>query len=61
MESINQIQSFADTYERIRAAIAREMIGQEQVVQELLLCLVAGGNVPMCWTCPFPAFSSRLT
>ena len=45
MESMNQIQSFADTYERIRAAIAREMIGQEQVVQELLLCLVAGGNV----------------
>ena len=25
MESMNQIQSFADTYERIRAAIAREI------------------------------------
>ena len=45
MESVSQIQSFADTYERIRSAIAREMVGQEQVVQELLLCLVAGGNV----------------
>ncbi len=45
MESRESIEGFAGLYERIRSAIAREMIGQEQVVENLLLCLIAGGNV----------------
>ncbi len=42
MESIT---NFADRYEKIRAEIAKEMIGQENVVEHLLLAVVAGGNV----------------
>ena len=38
-------ETFAERYERIRAEIAREMIGQREVVEHLLLAVIAGGNV----------------
>ncbi len=40
-----QIESFFDTVQAIRAEIAKEIIGQERVVEQLLTALVAGGNV----------------
>ena len=42
---MDSITNFADRYEKIRAEIAKEMIGQENVVEHLLLAVVAGGNV----------------
>ena len=42
---MENITNFADRYEKIRAEIAKEMIGQENVVEHLLLAVVAGGNV----------------
>ena len=41
-ESINR---FAERYGKIRGEIAKEMIGQEDVVEHLLLAVIAGGNV----------------
>ena len=44
---INQeeIRTFADRYESLRREISVEMIGQENVVEHLLLAVIAGGNV----------------
>ena len=38
-------ERFAEQYEKIRAEIAKEMIGQDEVVEHLLLAVIAGGNV----------------
>ena len=40
-----KIESFFETVKAIKAEIAREIIGQERVVDQLLTALVAGGNV----------------
>lgn len=40
-----QIESFFDTVQAIRAEIAKEIIGQERVVEQLLTALIAGGNM----------------
>lgn len=45
MQTKQEIQSFARQYETIRQEIAKEMIGQEKVVEHLLLAVIAGGNV----------------
>ena len=39
------ISTFAERYAKIRGEIAKEMIGQEDVVEHLLLAVTAGGNV----------------
>lgn len=40
-----QIEAFASRMESIQKEIAREIIGQKNVVEQLLTALVAGGNV----------------
>lgn len=42
---MDNITGFAERYEKIRSEIAKEMIGQENVVEHLLLAVIAGGNV----------------
>ena len=44
-ENMNAVERFAEQYEQIRAEIAKEMIGQAEVVEHLLLAVIAGGNV----------------
>jgi hypothetical protein len=39
------IRRFAGRYEEIREEIGKEMIGQAEVVEHLLLAVIAGGNV----------------
>ncbi len=45
MDIRTEMTSFADRFARIRGEIAKEMIGQEDVVEHLLLAVIAGGNV----------------
>ena len=45
MNTNQSIEAFAEKYAKIRAEIAKEMIGQEDVVEHLLLAVIAGGNV----------------
>lgn len=45
MISQEQIESFAAQVAAIRTEIGKEIIGQQQVVEQLLIALVAGGNV----------------
>ena len=45
MNTRENISGFAEKYEKIRSEIAKEMIGQENVVEHLLLAVIAGGNV----------------
>ena len=45
MHTKQEIEGFARQYEQIRKEIAKEMIGQENVVEHLLLAVIAGGNV----------------
>ena len=40
-----EILSFGETVQKIRAEIAKEMVGQEAVVEQLLMAMIAGGNV----------------
>ena len=44
-EQIKAVEKFAEQYEQIRTEIAKEMIGQADVVEHLLLAVIAGGNV----------------
>lgn len=45
MISKEEILEFGQTIGEIRAQIAKEMIGQEAVIEQLLTALIAGGNV----------------
>ena len=45
MINTQEIESFAQRYEAIRREIAKEMVGQEAVVEHLLLAVISGGNV----------------
>lgn len=45
MHTKQEIEGFARQYEQIRKEIAKEMIGQENMVEHLLLAVIAGGNV----------------
>ena len=45
MNTNESIRGFAEQYEKLRCEIAQEMIGQEDVVEHLLLAVIAGGNV----------------
>ena len=44
-EQMNAVERFAEQYEQIRTEIGKEMIGQAEVVEHLLLAVIAGGNV----------------
>ena len=44
-EQANAAERFAERYEKIRAEIGKEMIGQAEVVEHLLMAVIAGGNV----------------
>ena len=45
MDQRQSAEAFAARYEKIRTDIAKEMIGQADVVEHLLLAVIAGGNV----------------
>ena len=45
MDMNEEIRGFAGKYEKLRGEIAQEMIGQADVVEHLLLAVIAGGNV----------------
>ena len=45
MSTNEEIRGFAEKYEKLRGEIAQEMIGQADVVEHLLLAVIAGGNV----------------
>lgn len=45
MISQEQIQGFMEKTQLVRREIAKEIIGQEQVVEQLLTAIIAGGNV----------------
>ena len=45
MNTNESIGLFAEQYDRLKKEIALEMIGQEDVVEHLLLAVIAGGNV----------------
>ncbi len=45
MATNDEIRGFAEKYEALRGEIAQEMIGQADVVEHLLLAVIAGGNV----------------
>ena len=43
--SKEEILRFGEAVQKIRAEIAKEMVGQEAVVEQLLMAMIAGGNV----------------
>ena len=45
MYNRHDIENFSNKYRQIREEIAKEMIGQDAVVEHLLLAVIAGGNV----------------
>ena len=45
MVSKEEIQNFAAAIAEIRKEIGKEMIGQEAVIEQLLMAMIAGGNV----------------
>ena len=45
MSDKKSIENFVVRYGQIQDEIAKEMIGQQDVVEHLLLAVIAGGNV----------------
>ena len=45
MATEQEILSFRNTVEDIRREIGKEIIGQQDVVEHMIMALVAGGNV----------------
>ena len=45
MLSQEEIRGFSQQFSRLREEIAKEIVGQEDVVEHLLIAVVAGGNV----------------
>ena len=45
MATEQEILSFRDTVEKIHREIAKEIVGQQDVVSQLVLAMIAGGNV----------------
>lgn len=45
MATEQEILSFRDTVEKIHREIAKEIVGQQEVVSHLVLAMIAGGNV----------------
>ena len=45
MISKEEILTFGDTIEEIRKEISKEMVGQRNVIEQLLMAMIAGGNV----------------
>ena len=43
--SKEEILNFGETVRKIKVEIAKEMVGQEAVVEQLLMAMIAGGNV----------------
>jgi len=43
-DSEARMQQFAETTEALRGAVAKVVVGQERVVEEVLMCLFAGGH-----------------
>jgi MoxR-like ATPase len=44
-EQLTETKNFRDTFDRLRDAIARTIVGQEHVVEATLTALICGGNV----------------
>ena len=44
MDVDSQIESFREDWKRLKAEIAKAVVGQEEVVDEIFICLVAGGH-----------------
>lgn len=45
MESEKQIQLFSESIQKIYAEVRKDVVGQDQVIEEVLIALIAGGNV----------------
>lgn len=45
MDAREQIALFSEQFARVREEIARDIVGQEEVVEGTLIALIAGGNV----------------
>ena len=45
MNSSESVQHFSEMYTRVKQEIARDIVGQEEVVEHTLIAMIAGGNV----------------
>ena len=44
MNEADRIDGMRDTYGAMREEIAREIVGQQQVIEEMMIALFAGGS-----------------
>ena len=45
MNSSESVRHFSEMYTRVKQEIARDIVGQEEVVEHTLIAMIAGGNV----------------
>lgn len=45
MESEKQIQLFSEAIQKIYAEVRKDVVGQDQVIEEVLIAIISGGNV----------------
>ena len=45
MENNNQIQLFSESISKIQTEIKKDIVGQEDVIDNVLIAIISGGNV----------------
>jgi MoxR-like ATPase len=51
-DDVAAIDELRDDYRKLTAELARIIVGQEAVIEQLAICLFAGGHVLTGWACP---------
>ena len=45
MENINQVAEFSETIKKIKEEIKKDIVGQEDIVDNVIIAIISGGNV----------------
>jgi MoxR-like ATPase len=45
MENIEKVKSFSQSIEKIKTEIAKDVVGQEEIIDNVICAIIAGGNV----------------
>ena len=53
------IDELRDTYQKVRTEIGKIIIGQDEVIEKLLICVFSRGHAPVRWHSRTTAISTR--
>ena len=45
MENIERVKSFNQAIERVKAELSKDVVGQEEIIENVIIAIISGGNV----------------